>query len=89
MIKILKADYLREKLIRLEFSNGTWGDYDLQPLIEQNTEMVKPLADDVFFQQFFLEWGALCWPNGFDLSASGVQRRLRERNILKYIDKVA
>ena len=89
MIKILKADYLHDKVIRLEFSDGAQGDYDLQPLIEQGTEMVAPLVNDAFFRQFFLELGALCWPNGFDLSAQGIQHRLKERNKLKSIDKVA
>ena len=51
--------------------------------------MVMPLANDAFFRQFSLELGALCWPNGFDLSARGIQHRLKERNKLKSIDKVA
>jgi len=51
--------------------------------------MVKPLRDDAFFQQFFLELGALCWPNGFDLSALGIQHRLKERNRLQFIQKAA
>lgn len=89
MIKILKADYLYDRVIRLEFSDGTQGDYDLQPLIEKDTEMVKPLADEAFFRQFFLELGALCWPNGFDLSAQGIQLRLKERNKLQSIGKAA
>ena len=89
MIKILKADYLHDKVIRLEFSDGTQGDYDLQPLIEQGTEMVAPLANDAFFRQFFLELGALCWPNGFDLSARGIQHRMKERNKLKSIGEAA
>lgn len=89
MIKILKANYLHNKVIRLEFSDGTWGDYDLQSLIEQKTEMVRPLLDSTFFQQFFLELGALCWPNGFDLSATGIQHRLKERSMLQSIEKVA
>jgi hypothetical protein len=51
--------------------------------------MVKPLADEAFFRQFFLELGALCWPNGFDLSAQGIQLRLKERNKLQSIGKAA
>ena len=89
MIKILKADYLHGKVIRLEFSGDTQGDYDLQPLIEQGTEMVAPLTNDAFFRQFFLELGALCWPNGLELSARGIQHRLKERNKLKSIGKAA
>lgn len=89
MIKIVKADLLRDRLVRLEFSDGTTGDYDLQPLIARGTEMVTPLESDVFFQQFFLELGALCWPNGFELSGGGIQQRLREQGTLRPLDRVA
>ena len=89
MIKIVKADLLRDRLVRLEFSDGTMGDYDLQPLIARGTEVVTPLESDVFFQQFFLELGALCWPNGFELSGGGIQQRLREQGKLRPLDRVA
>ena len=51
--------------------------------------MVKPLEDEQFFKQFFLELGALCWPNGFELSAQGIQRRLKERSKLQRVGEVA
>jgi len=89
MIKIVKAESLQDKAVRLEFSDGTMGDYDLSPLIARGTEMVKPLEDPDFFPQFFLELGALCWPNGFELSGAGIQRRLLEQGKLHPLDKVA
>ncbi|MBK1725013.1 DUF2442 domain-containing protein [Thiocystis violacea] len=89
MIKIVNAESLQDRTIRLEFSDGTTGDYDLQPLIARGTEMVKPLEDNAFFQGFFLELGALCWPNGFELSGRGIQRRLREQGKLRPLDQVA
>ncbi|AFL73593.1 DUF2442 domain-containing protein [Thiocystis violascens] len=89
MIKIANAESLHDRTIRLEFSDGTTGDYDLRPLIARGTEMVKPLEDMEFFQQFFLELGALCWPNGFELSGGGIQRRLREQGMLRPLDQVA
>jgi hypothetical protein len=88
MIKIIRAIYLKDRTIRLEFSDSTTGDYDLHPLVACATEMVKPLEDGVFFQQFFLEIGALCWPNGFDLSGSGIQQRLREQGALRALAQV-
>jgi hypothetical protein len=89
MIKIVQADFVQDKVIRLAFSDGTGGDYDLAPLIARETEMVKPMEDAAFFQRFFLELGALCWPNGFELSGGGIQRRLREQGRLQSIDQVA
>ena len=40
MIKIVKAEYLEHKIIRLWFSDQTVGDYDLQPLLGKQTELV-------------------------------------------------
>ena len=89
MIKIVQADFMQDKVIRVIFSDGTGGDYDLAPLIARDTQMVKPLEDEAFFRRFFLELGALCWPNGFELSGGGIQQRLREQGMLHTIDQVA
>jgi hypothetical protein len=89
MIKIAQAELQQDKVIRLVFSDGTGGDYDLAPLIARGTEMVKPLEDEAFFRRFFLELGALCWPNGFELSGGGIQQRLREQGRLHAVDQVA
>lgn len=85
MIKILHANFLREKVIRITFSDGTVGDYDVEPLIGRGTEMVKPLEDETLFRRFFLELGALCWPNGFALSGGGIQQHLRNQGRLQCI----
>ena len=89
MIKIVQADFVQDKVIRIALSDGTGGDYDLAPLIARGTEMVKPLEDETYFRRFFLELGALCWPNGFELSGGGIQQRLREQGRLHAVDQVA
>ena len=86
MIKILHAKVVANHVIRLEFSDGSAGDYDLTELISRDTEMVRPLTDPAFFGDFFLELGALCWRNGFELSASGLHRKLAERGVLRRVD---
>ena len=89
MIKIVQGELQQDKVIRLVFSDGTGGDYDLAPLIARGTEMVKPLEDEAFFRRFFLELGALGWPNGVELSGGGIQQRLREQGRLHAVDQVA
>jgi hypothetical protein len=86
MIKIVRATVLDDHQIRLEFSDGSFGDYDLAELVARNTEMVRPLAKPAFFTSFFLELGALCWPNGLELSAPSLQRRLAEQGRLRRTD---
>ncbi len=36
--------------------------------------MVEPLRDPAFFRRVFLEFGALAWPNGFDLDSDRALR---------------
>ncbi len=68
MIKITQAEYLQDKTIQIHFSDGSWGDYDLQPLIDKQSTLTKEIEGQVNFQQFYLEMGALCWRNGLELS---------------------
>lgn len=89
MIKITQAQYLKDRVIRLHFSDNSYGNYDLQPLIERQTELVTPLNDENYFKQFFLELGALCWRNGLELSPSNIHKKLAEQQLLHYEIKVA
>lgn len=83
MIKLQRATYLHDNVIRLEFSDGTWGDYDASDLIRREGPMVQPLREPAFFKRFFIEEGALAWPNGLDLSAASLHRRLAEQGRLQ------
>lgn len=76
MIKLVAADLVNDHEIRLRFSDDSSGTFDFSAFLEANTQMTAPLRDPDFFRQFFLELGALAWPNGFDLSAESLQRRL-------------
>jgi hypothetical protein len=60
----------------LHFSEGTAGLYDFAPFVEAATEMTALLADPALFARYFIELADLAWPNGFDLSAESLRRRL-------------
>ena len=89
MIKIIRVQYVQQKILRLYFSDNSYGDYDLQPLLARQTELVIPLNDEPYFKQFYLELGALCWPNGLELSPGNIHRKLAEQQKLHYESKVA
>ena len=89
MIKVVRVEPLAGSVLRLEFSDGTAGDYDLRPLIERATELTRPLGEPGTFRKVFLELGALCWPNGFELSPSAVHRELQESGALRRVRSVA
>ncbi|MGN6382305.1 MAG: DUF2442 domain-containing protein [Dyella sp.] len=78
MIKLKAVEPKGNCRLLLRFSDGTAGTYDFAPFIEANTEMTAPLRDPQAFAQYYIELGALAWPNGFDLSAESFYRRLQE-----------
>lgn len=58
------------------FSDGTAALWSAADLIARDTIMTHPLADLAYFARAFIESGALAWPNGFELSADSLHRRL-------------
>ena len=83
MIKLTAVESKGATRLLLRFSDGSSGVFDFAPFIEANTEMTAPLSDPAFFARHFIEAGALAWPNGFDLSAGSLHRRLEEAGDLQ------
>jgi uncharacterized protein DUF2442 len=82
MIKLVGIESKQGTQLLLRFSDGAWGVYDFAVYVDAGTEMTAPLADAAFFARHFIEAGALAWPNGFDLSAGSLYRRLKEKGEL-------
>ncbi len=89
MIKILRAKHLRDLSIELEFSDGTVGAYDASPLLTRDTELTRSPADPAYFGRFFIDFGALCWPHGLELSPEAIHRRLQQSGALHRSSRVA
>jgi hypothetical protein len=75
MIKILSATHLGGRRIELSFSDGVMGVWDAEALLARPGPLLVPLQDQTFFERFFIDAGALCWPHGLELSPD----RLREQ----------
>jgi hypothetical protein len=70
MIKLLSAEYTENGLIVLEFSDGNKGVFNLLAYLKERTgSLLLPLADGDYARRCFIDAGALCWPNGLELSA--------------------
>jgi hypothetical protein len=83
MIKLIAVEPRGARRLLLRFSDGASGVFDFCAFIEAATEMTAPLADDALFARHFIEAGALAWPNGFDLSAASLYRRLDDAGELR------
>lgn len=76
MIKLVQIKPERDATVWLTFSNGATARWSAADYIARDTVMTRPLADPAFFARAFIECGALAWPNGFELSADALYRRL-------------
>lgn len=82
MIKLVQLKPDSATTLWLTFSDGTTARWSAADLIARDTVMTRPLADPVYFARAFIEGGALAWPNGFELSAPSLHRRLDEQGDL-------
>lgn len=66
--KIVKAEYKKNYILSISFSDGTKGDIDLEK--ELYGEVFEPLKNPAFFNKVFIhpEFHTLCWPNGADFA---------------------
>ena len=69
IVKVVEAQPLGGYRLRVAFSDGSFGEHDFGPLIEDGGPMVEPLRDAGFFARVFVEMGVPTWPNGFDVDA--------------------
>ena len=76
---LAKVTYL-EKLggfrLRVSFTAGSIGEHDFGSIVNESGPMVEPLRDESYFQRVFLEFGALTWPNGFDIASEWLRREM-------------
>ena len=79
MIKLLEARYRGNYQIDLVFSDGQCRVFDVRAyLATRQGPLLDPLQDESYLQRLFIDAGALCWPNGLELSPA----RLHEISLL-------
>ena len=84
MIKVVSASFLHDQVLRFVFSDGSEGDLDFAPVLARDTALTRPLRKPEYFGRFFLELGAVCWPNGLEFSARSLQEKLRQMGSLRH-----
>lgn len=76
MIKVLNIRHSEPWQLDIEFSDHTHGRFDAKAyLATRQGPLLDALREDAtYFSRAFVDAGAVCWPNGLELSAA----RLRE-----------
>lgn len=74
MIKLVDAHYRGDFEYKLVFSDGVSGIFDGHRLLARQGPLLDAIRVEAYFRRAFIDAGALCWPNGLELSPA----RLRE-----------
>jgi hypothetical protein len=88
MVDVLRATAEAGHRLRLRFSDGSEGVYDLSAYVAQGGDMVEPLQSPEYFARVFVETGAPTWPNGFDLDPINLYIELQKAGALKQAARV-
>lgn len=76
LTKIAKMEKLGGFRLRFRFTDGSGGVHDFARMVEEPGPMMEPLRDEAYFNRVFLEFGALTWPNGFDVAPEWLRREM-------------
>jgi hypothetical protein len=78
VIKLLDIKTIAPHRLELTFSDHSHGVFEgAHYLSSRQGPLLENLHDPAYFAQCFVDAGALCWPNGLELSAS----RLHELSV--------
>lgn len=73
MIKVLNVQLTAPFTLAIDFSDHTHGVFDANAYLSSRSgPLLDKLRDPTYFQRFFIDAGALCWPNGLELSPAKV-----------------
>lgn len=69
MLKVLTARSIAPFALELQFSDHTQGIWHAASYLADHTgPLLDKLRDPAYFARVFVDAGALCWPNGLELS---------------------
>lgn len=69
MIKVLNARLADTFKLEIDFSDHTQGVFDAGAYLSTRSgPLLDALREPTYFERFFIDAGALCWPNGLEIS---------------------
>ena len=82
LTKVTRLEKLGGFRLRVRFTDGSEGVHDFAALVNEAGPMLEPLRDETYFTRVFLEFGALTWPNGFDIAPEWLRREMEAAGAL-------
>ncbi|MEI9932484.1 MAG: DUF2442 domain-containing protein [Rhizomicrobium sp.] len=88
LIKVSKVEPLGSYRLRIRFSDGNGGERDFADVVAAGGPMLDPLRDPNYFARVFVEFGALTWPNGYDLAPNALRAEMADAGLLRHEEPV-
>ncbi len=76
MLKVISVDAIGAYKLRIEFSNGRNGVFDVSPYIDKG--VFVELKDKAYFRSVRPAFGGIMWPHEQDFSAETIEYELQE-----------
>jgi hypothetical protein len=83
LIKVKKVEPLGGHRLRVWFSDGSVGERNFSDVVTEGGPMLEPLRDPAYFARVFVEFGALTWPNGYDLAPNALYAEMASAGLLR------
>lgn len=76
--KVKDVTVVKPYALRITFADGAHGTHDFSEHVQSRGEILQPLRDPKYFASVFLDYGALTWPNGYDMCPDWLRMRMEE-----------
>jgi Protein of unknown function (DUF2442) len=83
--KILDVKVLAPHVLRVTYRDGFSAVHDFARFKNERDNVAAPLADPDYFARVFLEYGALTWPNGYDMCPDWLRLEIERDGALKSV----
>jgi hypothetical protein len=77
--KVVEVKVLAPHVLRIAFKDGYSAAHDFAALSQNLTNAGEPLRDPEYFARVFLDYGALTWPNGYDMCPDWLREEMAKR----------
>jgi len=78
LVLVTKVELLGGFRLRIEFDDGRAGEHDFADLVREPGPMLDQLRSPAYFARVYLDYGALTWPNGYDMCSDWLRMVLEE-----------
>jgi hypothetical protein len=81
--KIVDVKILAPHVLRVTYRDGFSAVHDFAYLKKQQNNAAAPLSDPDYFARVFLDYGALTWPNGYDMCPDWLRMEIERDGVFK------